>query len=181
MRKLILKMQISLDGFVGGPNGEIDWIFRSLDESAGAWIVKTLWQAGAHIMGGVTYRDMAAHWPTSTEQYAPPMNQVPKVVFSRTLTDAPWGETTIARGALAEEIARLKRTPGKDILAHGGARFAQSLVRERLIDEYQLMIHPVALGNGLRLFADLPREMDLTLIDVVRFDHGTVAHVYRPA
>jgi len=83
MRKLILKMNISIDGFVAGPRGEIDWIFTNLDD-AKSWIVDTLWQAGVHIMGSRTYADMAAYWPASTDVLAAPMNQIPKVVFSRT-------------------------------------------------------------------------------------------------
>lgn len=83
MRKLILKMSVSADGFVGGPNGEIDWLLRTLDESAIEWIQDTLWQAGVHIMGSRTFHDMAAYWPTSSEPLAAPMNEIPKIVFSR--------------------------------------------------------------------------------------------------
>lgn len=186
MRKLILKMSISVDGFVGGPNGEIDWIFRSTDGAAAAWIIERLWQAGVHIMGSRTFQDMAAYWPTSTEPFAAPMNEVPKVVFSRTGALAPagtgtttalrdarsaagtdpagataalsgeassWTQARVARGDLAAEIANLKKEPGKDILAHGGARFAQGLVGLGLVDEYHLVVHPVALGRGLALFS----------------------------
>ena len=83
MRKLILRQNMSVDGFVGGPNGEIDWIFKSFDDSAMSWTLETLWQAGVHIMGSRTFRDMAAHWPRSTEPIAAPMNEIPKVVFTR--------------------------------------------------------------------------------------------------
>jgi hypothetical protein len=94
MRKLALQMQVSVDGFVAGPNGELDWVFRSLGDDATAWIVERLWQAGVHIMGRRTYHDMAAHWPTSTEPYAAPMNQIPKVVFSRKGVLEPAGAAT---------------------------------------------------------------------------------------
>ncbi len=83
MRKLILRQNMSADGFVGGPNGEIDWIFKSFDDSAMSWTLETLWQVGVHIMGSRTFRDMAAHWPRSTEPIAAPMNEIPKVVFTR--------------------------------------------------------------------------------------------------
>jgi len=83
MRKLILKMSISADGFVGGPTGQIDWIFRSMDESAAAWTLDTLWQAGVHIMGSRTFHDMASYWPASSDVFAAPMNEIPKVVFTR--------------------------------------------------------------------------------------------------
>lgn len=83
MRKLILKMSISVDGFVGRQNGQIDWIFRSLESEATNWIAETLWQAGLHIMGSRTYQDMATYWPSSTDELAAPMNQIPKMVFVR--------------------------------------------------------------------------------------------------
>jgi len=83
MRKLILKMSLSVDGFVGGPNGEIDWLFGSMDDSAVQWIQNTLWEAGVHIMGSRTFHDMVAYWPTSTQPLAAAMNEIPKIVFSR--------------------------------------------------------------------------------------------------
>jgi dihydrofolate reductase len=83
MRRLVLKMSMSLDGFVCGPNGELDWIFRSFDDELTAWQVEALRQAGVHAMGSRTFRDMANHWPTSPEPYAAPMNEIPKVVFSK--------------------------------------------------------------------------------------------------
>ena len=83
MKKLILKMSMSADGFVGGPKGEIDWIFATLSPDAAQWAIATLWDAGLHLMGSRTYHDMAAWWPTSTEAFAPPMNEIPKAVFSR--------------------------------------------------------------------------------------------------
>src|SRR5687768_3951901 len=127
VRRLVLKISVSVDGFVGTAGGEVDWIFPSLSEDATAWLLETLWQTDTHIMGRVTYQGMAAHWPTSTEVFAAPMNTIPKVVFSRTLTRADWGETRVATGDLATEIAHLKQEPGKDILAHGGAGFVQAL------------------------------------------------------
>ncbi|HVJ41645.1 MAG TPA: dihydrofolate reductase family protein [Dongiaceae bacterium] len=211
MRRLVLKMSVSVDGFVGGPKGEVDWVFRSLDDGATAWIVETLWQAGLHIMGSRTFQDMIAWWPTSTEVFAPPMNEIPKAVFTRKPGGTPldtatttalenatalrggaldatgtsphaasWAKAYVARGDLGAEITALKEQPGKDILAHGGAGFAGSLVRLGLIDEYRLLVHPVALGRGLPLFADLPQPRDLKLVSATAFGGGCVAHVYRP-
>jgi dihydrofolate reductase len=181
MRKLILRMSMSLDGFVGGPRGELDWIFRNVDEESIAFGIAQLWEAGVHAMGRVTYCDMAAHWPTSTEPWAPPMNQIPKAVFSKTLKETPWGTTRILGGDLAHEVARLKAEPGKDILVHGGARFAQAVTRLGLVDEYWLLVHPVALGAGLAMFKDLPKSIALKLVSVKAFPGGTVAKTYRPA
>jgi dihydrofolate reductase len=213
MRKLVLKMSMSIDGFVGGPNGELDWMFKSLDDSVTGWIVDTLRRTGVHIMGSRTFHDMAAYWPSSTEAFAAPMNELPKVVFSRrgldpvqpdpssgggttrALADATrlrpvprsstppsdWASPTVASGDLAEEIARLKAEDGKDILAHGGASFAQSLAQLNLIDEYRLVVHPAVLGRGLTLFGGLTAPLDLKLESATVFASGVVAKVYRPA
>lgn len=181
MRKLILKMQCSLDGFVAGPHGEIDWALHNFDAEFATRETERLWHAGAHLMGTVTYSDMAAYWPVSTETYAPPMNNIPKIVFSHSLKTASWGETQIVDGDLSEEITRLKEEPGFDLLAHGGARFAHSLIRSGLVDEYWLNMHPVALGRGLRLFPELPEPVTLKLVDENRYRTGVVAAVYQAA
>jgi len=132
-------------------------------------------------MGRVTYEEMAAHWPTSTDDYAAPMNEIPKVVFSKTLDKATWAESSIARGDLEDEIATLRRQPGREIIAWGGASLAQSLSRAGLIDEYALVIHPVAFGSGLPMFRDLPNALQLQLLDAQTFDTGTVLHIYAPS
>lgn len=207
-------MSISVDGFVGGAGGNADWVFRSMDEAATAWTVARVSEAGIHIMGSRTFNDMAAYWPNSTEPFAPPMNEIPKAVFTRKgiagpdpskttaalksahkwmaetglkTTEAPspaaasWAEARIFTGDLAEGIRLLKQEAGKPIVAHGGAGFARSLVATGLIDEYQLLVHPVALGTGLPLFTSLSQPLDLTLVDVKTFQSGAVAHIYRPA
>jgi len=113
-------------------------------------------------MGRTTYEEMAGFWPTCDDEYAAPMNDIPKVVFSKTLTSANWARSTIASGDLADEITALKREPGGDMIAWGGAAFAQSLSRLRLVDEYRLVVQPVALGDGLALFAGLSVPFVLT-------------------
>ena len=177
---MVLKMEVSLDGFMAGPEGELDWIFESWDDELTAWEVETLWQAGLHVMGGVTYADMAAHWSTSPDPIAVPMNEVRKAVFSKTLTETPWGETRVLRGDLTEELQGLETEPGKVILAHGGVRFAQALVASGLVDEYRLSIHPVALGKGQSLFTSLADRLRLALVGARTFPSGVAAHVYRP-
>ena len=151
MTRVVLQMGVTLDGYVAGPGGEGDWGLPAEDPDVRAWKVASLSKVGTHIMGRVTYEQMAAHWPTATGDYAAPMNDVPKVVFSKTLPTADWASSRIARGDLTQEIAALKSEPGGDIIAHGGAAFAQALSGLGLIDEYRLVIHPVALGNGLPL------------------------------
>lgn len=213
MRKVVLKMSVSIDGFVSGPNGEIDWIFKSVDADAKAWVVNILSGAGVHIMGSRTFRDMAAYWPTSTEPFAAPMNEIPKVVFSQkgfttsqageftttafkdasgirqadsfssnaeSVWETSWANSKVASGDIAEEIAHLKQQPGNYILAHGGAQFVSSLTKFGLIDEYRLLIHPVALGSGLPIFSALPKPVQLKLLDTTAFGSGIVAYVYKP-
>ena len=132
-------------------------------------------------MGRVTYEQMAAHWPGAAGDYADFMNNLPKVVFSKTVPNAGWAGTRIARGDLAEEIAALKSESGSDIImTHGGAAFVQALSRLGLIDEYRLVILPVALGDGLPLFKDLAKPLRVDLTEAISFPDGTVIHVYQP-
>src|SRR5438045_2054519 len=109
MRKIVLKISMSVDGFVATASGGLEWMFPSMSEDATDWIVQTLWQAGTHIMGRATYLGMAGHWPSSAEVFAAPMNQIPKVVFSKSLGKADWGESQVVSGDLGEEIARLRQ------------------------------------------------------------------------
>ena len=135
MRQVVLKFWISLDGYSCDPGTELYQFLQELPEDEGdAYFVNRLRQAGTHIMGRVTYEGMADVWPTSDNPIAAPMNEIPKVVFSDSLTAADWGETTIVAGDdLAEAITRLKRErSGGYLLAHGGVRFARSLVQAGL-------------------------------------------------
>lgn len=183
MRQVILQMSVTLDGYVAGPGGEGDWGLPPEHPDVRGWKVASLRRVGTHIMGRVTYEAMAAYWPSATGDYAAFMNELPKVVFSGTLPAAGWPGSRIARGDLADEIAALTSEPGEtgEIMVHGGAAFVQALSRLGLIDEYRLVIHPVALGSGLPLFKDLDRPLALDLAEANRFPDGTVIHVYRPA
>jgi dihydrofolate reductase len=176
MASLVLKMSVSLDGYVAPPDGSSDWIAAGGSEDGLRWTVETVANAGAHLIGAATYAGWAGYWPGASGPFAKPMNEIPKVVFSNSLMSADWGETTIAAGDLAEAVTRLKqeRSDGY-LLAHGGVRFARSLVETGLIDEYRLMIHPVVLGAGERLFlAPLTIEPVTTTV----FSGGGVAHVF---
>jgi dihydrofolate reductase len=185
-RKLILQMGISMDGYVAVPSD--NGLMPVMEGGAGlgredpeltriklAWA----WEAGAHLMGRVTYEEMASYWPSSTHDYAAPMNEIPKVVFSKSLERADWPESKIARGDLAEEIASLKGAAGKDMIAWGGAAFAQSLARLGLIDQYRLVTHPVAVANGEPLFKDLSSPLPLKLVETRTFRSAEV-QVYEP-
>src|SRR5215472_11247708 len=181
MRSVVLQMSVTLDGYVAGLGGEGDWGLPAEHPDVRAWKVASLRQVGTHIMGRVTYEQMAGHWPTAIGDYADFMNNLPKVVFSKTLPAAGWADSRIARGDLAEEIAALKSEPGGEvIMAHGGAAFVQALSRLGLIDEYRLVILPVALGSGLPLFKDLPKPLRVDLAEAKNFPDGTVIHVYQP-
>ena len=169
-------MGVSLDGFVALPRGdgsvpvmEGEWGLPPEDPELTKLKLEVVREAGAHLMGRITYEAMAGYWPTSTHAYAAPMNEIPKIVFSSSLDRGDWADTQIVRGDLAEEIARLKRERGKDLLAHGGAAFVQSLARHNLIDEYRLITHPVAVGSGLPMFSDLPTPLRLNLVDAKTF------------
>jgi dihydrofolate reductase len=172
-------MSVSVDGFVVGPHGHASGFPEP--DALKRWKLDRISRAGTHIMGRVTYEEMSGRWPTSTDDYAAPMNEIPKVVFSNALDEATWPESSIARGDLADEIATLRRQPGGEIIAWGGASFAQSLSRAGLIDEYVLVIHPVAFGSGLPMFRDLRDALRLELIEAHTFDTSTVLHVYKPS
>jgi dihydrofolate reductase len=192
MRKLIMKMSISVDGFVADSNGKADWIFRSSDETSRAWVVEHSRGAGLLIMGRKSFEVLASYWPTATGPFATPMNEIPKALFTKkgfkhkdripaaeqSPAEASWAEARVFDGDLAEEIRELKSGPGKPILAIGGAGFMRSLVAEGLIDEYHLVTHPVVLGGGLAIFNEVARPLDLKLVDVRAFPGGIVAHTY---
>jgi dihydrofolate reductase len=179
MRRVVLKMDMSLDGYVGPLDEDAEWIMRDFDDELSQWVVdEVLWQAGTHVMGRATYEEMAGHWPSAETVFAAPMNEIPKVVFSKTLTSAEWPESRIAGGDLGEEIDRLKQEPGKDILVHGGSKLVQSLSSEGLIDVYRVIVHPVARGSGSPLFGG---PQDLRLVDSRVFDTGAVALTYERA
>jgi dihydrofolate reductase len=179
MTPLILKMSISLDGYVASTDRSPDWVAAGSSEDAAAWVVDTVRDAGAHLMGSATYAEMAAHWPGDTSPFAAPMNEIPKYVFSSSLASADWTESTIVRGDLASAVARLKHQQHDGyLLAHGGVRFARSLVGSGLVDEYRLVVHPVALGDGDRLFLS-PQSFEHVRSDA--FAGGAVGHVLRAA
>lgn len=180
MRPLVLQMGITLDGFVHGAKGYEDWGLPPEEADVVAWKVASLREAGTHIMGRVSYEAMASVWPTTTGVYADVMNDIPKVVFSRTLTHADWPESRIASGELADEIDRLKREPGGVIVVHGGATFIDALICERLIDEYRLVIHPVVIGHGTSLFGALREPLRFDVVEARTFPSGTTIHTCRP-
>ena len=176
MAALVLKMSISLDGFVAAPDGSPGWEAEGRSPDGASWVLETVSNAGAHLMGAATYARWADFWPTASGPFAQPMNEIPKLVFSNTLEQADWADTTIVSGNLTEEVQRLKQErSGGYLLAQGGARFARSLVEAALIDEYRLVVHPVLLGSGERLFT---APLSIEPISTTAFSGGAVAHVF---
>jgi len=176
MASLILKMSISLDGYVAPADGSSDWSAAGRSEDGARWTLETVSNAATHLIGAATYARWAGFWPSAAAPFAQPMNEIPKVVFSDSLASADWGPATIVRGDLAAGITRLKQErPDGYLLAQGGARFARSLVEAGLIDEYRLVVHPIILGAGERLFT-----MPLTVepVSTTAFGGGAVAHVF---
>lgn len=195
MRKLVLQMSISADGFVCGPNHETEWVMRTRDKSVVDWIEKSLWEGGVHIMGSRTFQVMAPYWATSTEQLAEPMNKIPKVLFSKSgyVNKTSFDETSGALSPFAStwsnaqvatelisDINKLKQQEGKHLIAHGGADFAQELVMHGLVDEYRLRVHPIAIGKGIALFAKTPHLIDLELVSSTPFSSGIIVNIYNP-
>ncbi len=190
MRKVILAMQISLDGFVGGPNGELDWVTMS-QEMDNTLLPEMMERADTCLLGRVLYQGFASYWPTapatnphlskSEIKFSTWISQAYKVVFSTTLDRAEWNNSRLVRGDVAAEVKRLKQQPGKDMLVFGGARMAQEFVRLGLVDVYGLVVNPVILGQGLPLFKDVPARQNLNLISCDVFESNAVALRYEPA
>jgi len=179
-RKVILKMVMSLDGFVTSPDGTHEWMFEWFGEDSGEWNRRALDEAGVHAMGRRSYEIMGPHWAASEGPIATAMNEKPKAVFSHTLEKAEWGPVEIFSDVSAG-IADLKaRDDGGTILAHGGPGFAKSLTRLGLVDEYQLTTVPIAIGAGLSPFAELETHLKLDVVEEQRFSSGALAQILVP-
>ena len=182
MRNVVLQFWLSLDGYSCDEDTELYRLMEGVeDPEQEEYFVSRLRQAGTHIMGRVTYEEMAKFWPTSDHPIAGPMNEIPKVVFSATLPSATWHPSRIARGDTAQELARLKQEPGGEIIAHGGTQFARSLIRLGLADEYRFWVLPAAVGQGVPLFTGLARPVILSLVKTTAFPSGILELCYVPA
>lgn len=184
MRKIIFLMHVSLDGYVAGPNGEMDWIVYN--EEIAQYSHDLHPQTDTAIYGRKTYEMMKGYWPTVlTDPDAGPgeiaharwVEDATKIVVSRTLESSDWKNTVIIRDNLAEEFNRRKAQPGKDMWLLGSATLAQEMMRFNLIDEYRLNINPVVLGKGQALFEGVP-DFKLKLIEAQTFKGGVVAARY---
>lgn len=177
MRPVILSMNISLDGYLASSDGGLQWAFPRFDAELMSLNASELGKTDTILMGRKTYEGMAAHWPNLNDPIAKIMNSIEKVVFSRTLKDVPWSGARLANSSLTEEVASLKQAKGKRIGIAGGAGFAQAAIAANFIDEYRLLMHPVALGQGLPLFVE---SLQLERIDSTDLHSGVTITTYRP-
>jgi class 3 adenylate cyclase len=189
MRRLIASEFITLDGVIEAPgdeehrDGKNAWALRGASEEQQRFKIEELFAADALLLGRVTYQIFAAFWPTAPEDqgFADRINGMKKYVVSTTLNDATWSNTSIVRGNVTEEVGRLKEQSGGDILIHGSSDLVNSLMKHDLIDEYRLMLFPVVLGSGKRLFRDESDTSHLELVGTRAFSSGVVLLTYRPA
>jgi dihydrofolate reductase len=185
MRKLVLFMHVSLDGFVAGPNGEMDWIL--VNEELFDFAERRTQAADTALYGRVTYEMMDAYWPTAADEPNPSQhdithsrwyNQVPKVVLSRTMPDTGRENVTIVRDNLVEQIGTLKERAGGEIIIFGSPGAAHALMAEGLIDEYWLFVNPILLGQGIPVFDGTQAASKLALVSTKAFDSGVVCLHY---
>jgi dihydrofolate reductase len=181
MRKLKLQVQMSVDGFIAGANGEMDWLVRGWDDKLKKYVGDITEPVDCIVLGRKLAQGFIPYWASHPEQEgAEKFNSAAKVVFSKTLDQSEWDNTVLAKGDLVDEIAKLKNQDGKDIIAYGGATFVSALIKQGLIDELHLFINPTAIGNGLAIFKELDSKQNLTLVKATSFDCGIVVLHYEP-
>lgn len=181
-RKLKLQMQMTIDGFVAGPEGQLDWMKRDLDDELLAFIVHLTDTSDTILLGRKMTPGFVGYWeavkPESPEFFfARKMVDTPKVVFSKTLTRVDGKNVRVENGDLVQAVNRLKQLPGKDIIVYGGATFVGSLLERGLIDELNIFVNPVAIGRGMGIFKDWKK---LRLIQSTAYASGIVVNTYGP-
>ncbi|WP_374950565.1 dihydrofolate reductase family protein [Mucilaginibacter sp.] len=186
MRKLKLQMQVSLDGFVAGPNNEMDWMTWDWDDQLKEYVADITRPVDTIILGRVLAEGFIPVWKERSNEaeadaFTHKMVNDPKVVFTRSLSESPWENTTLATGDIAEEVSKLKAQEGGDIVAYGGARLVSALIKNNLIDEYHLFVNPAAIGKGKPIFAELDSKLNLKLIKANSFSCGINVLCYAPA
>jgi dihydrofolate reductase len=186
MRKLSVFNQVSVDGYFKTPSGDIGWMHRPDDDEEFREFTKgNAVAGGVLVFGRKTYETMASFWPTpqAAEQFpevARQMNALPKVVFSKTMDRASWNNTTVVRGDLVGEMRKLKGSSGEPIAILGSGSIVSQLTQAGLIDEYQVLVIPVVLGEGTTMFEGAKKKLDLTLTESRTFRNGKAFLVYEP-
>jgi dihydrofolate reductase len=182
MRKVIMWNMLTLDGFFEGPESwDIDWHEYVWGDELEQFSLQQLKSVGALLFGRVTYEGMAAYWTSATGEIADFMNSIPKVVFSKTMERTDWNNSRLVKTSAEEEVARLKRQPGRDLFIFGSANLTASLTRQGLIDEYRLGLNPLVLGDGNPLFKQSPDRMKLKLLEARPLKSGVVILRYERA
>jgi len=185
MRKLIFFMHTSLDGFVAGPNGEMNWI--KVDDELFDFVGTMTDQSDTALYGRVTYQMMENYWPTAGDQpnaskhdieHSTWYNKVPKVVLSRTLNESDLKNTKVFNDHLAENINQLKQQEGKNIIIFGSPSASNSILKVGLVDEFWIFVNPILLGQGMPLFKDITQSIHLRLIESKTFNNGVIALHY---
>jgi dihydrofolate reductase len=185
MRKLMVFNSMSLDGFIADGKGDMSWAHKQ-DEEWNSFVAGNASGEGVLVFGRKTYDMMAGYWPTPMAAQNSPvvakrMNELQKIVFSRTMERASWQNTTLAEGELAVEMKRLKEQPGAGLVILGSASIVAQLSDARLIDEYQVALSPILLGGGKSMFAGLREKLPLKLVRSRSFQNGNVFLIYQPA
>lgn len=186
MRKLKLQVQISVDGYIAGPNGEMDWMVWDWGDELKNYVRVITEPVDCIVLGRKLAQGFIPYWASVPEQEgADKINSSKKVVFTKTLDKSDpivtgWNNTVLAKGELADEIIKLKKQNGGDIITYGGANFVSSLVKQGLIDEYHLLINPTVIGNGMAIFRELDDKQNLVLVKSRSFDCGIVVVNYEP-
>ena len=187
MRKLVVSEFVSLDGVMEDPGGAEKferggWTMQYWNEEIGKFKLDELFASDALLLGRVTYQGFAAAWPSRTDPqgFAERMNNLPKYVVSTTLKKVEWNNSRLIKGSVVEEVSKLKRQPGQNILVAGSAQLVHTLMEHDLIDEYRLLVYPVFLGSGKRLFRD-GTNTALKLVTTKAFGSGVVGLVYQPS
>ena len=184
MRKIIVSEHVTIDGYLAGPNGEMDWMTWDWDEELKNYVSELTKPVDCIIMGRKLMDGFIGTWksrlenPETADDFARKMIETPKVVFSKTIENVEWENTTVAKNNLAEEISQLKNQSGQDIIVYGGSNFVSSLIKENLIDEYNFFINPVVLGKGMTIFSDLENRLNLTLVKSQMFSCGIALLCY---
>jgi dihydrofolate reductase len=176
MGKLLVTEFMTLDGIMEAPE---KWSFPFWNDEAAKFKRDELFATGALLLGRVTYETFAAAWPSRTDKegFADRMNSLPKYVVSTTLNEVTWNNSRLIKGNVVNEIIRLKQQPGQDLVVHGSCTLVQTLIQQGLVDEYHLLVYPLMLGSGKRLFQD-GTQAKLTLVQSKAFGTGIIANVY---
>ena len=181
MRKLKLQVQMTVDGYIAGLNGEMDFMVQNWDDELKQYVKDITEPVDCIILGRKLAQGFIPHWASHPEEEgAEIFNSTKKIVFTKTLDKSEWDNTVLAKGDLVDEIKKLKSQNGKDIIAYGGGTFVSDLIKARLIDEFHLFVNPVTLGTGMSIFKGLESKQNLTLKKSLAFTCGIVLLCYEP-